>query len=93
MLAKLHRTLQCVMGWEDAHVHQFVIWDERYCVPDEEDVGPHKTKDERKNKLGDVVPGEGSRFRYNYDFGDYCQHVLVVEKTLPPQEGAGTQSA
>ena len=33
------------------------------------------------------MPGEGSQFRYNYDFGDYWQHALVIEETLPPQEG------
>ncbi len=86
-LAKLHRILQRVMGWTDTHLHQFVIRDERYGVPDEEDIGPRKTRDERKYKLSELVPTEGSRFAYNYDFGDYWQHVLVVEKTLPPQEG------
>ena len=87
-LAKLHRILQRVMGWEDAHLHQFVIRDERYGVPDEEDVGPRETKDARKYKLGDVVPAEGSQFRYDYDFGDNWVHIVVVEKSLPPREGA-----
>ena len=86
-LAKLHRTLQRVMGWEDAHLHEFVIQDEHYGVPDQGEEEPRRTKDERKYKLGDVVPGEGSQFRYNYDFGDYWQHALVIEKTLPAQEG------
>src|SRR5712692_259415 len=36
-LAKLHRILQCVMGWQDSHMHQFVIQDQRYGVPDEDD--------------------------------------------------------
>ncbi len=86
-LAKLHRILQRVMGWEDAHLHQFIIRDERYGVPDKEDVGPRQTRDERKYILREVVPGERSQFGYNYDFGDYWQHVLVVEKTFPPEEG------
>jgi Plasmid pRiA4b ORF-3-like protein len=38
-LAKLHTILQRVMGWEDAHLPQFVIQGERYGVPDEEDIG------------------------------------------------------
>jgi len=87
-LAKLHRILQRVVGWEDAHLHQFVIGDQYYGVPGEEDAGPRQTRDERKYTLGEVVLGERSQFRYNYDFGDYWQHVLVVEKILPPQEGA-----
>ena len=87
-LAKLHRILQRVMGWTDMHLHQFVIREKYYGVPDEEDLGPHKTSDERKHKLSDLVPAEGSQFAYNYDFGDYWQHVLMVEKTLPLQESA-----
>jgi len=86
-LAKLHRILQRVMGWEDTHLHQFVIQDERYGAPYKNDEGPRKMRDERKHKLGDVVPAEGSEFRYDYDFGDDWQHVLVVEKTFPPEEG------
>jgi len=85
-LAKLHRILQCVMGWQDSHLHQFVIQDQRYGVPDEDDAGPRETKDERKYKLGDVLPGENSQFMYDYDFGDDWQHVLVIEKILSPQE-------
>ena len=54
-LAKLHRILQCVMGWEDAHLHRFVIQGECYGVPDEEDVESRKTKDERKYGLGEVL--------------------------------------
>ena len=74
------------MGWEDAHLHQFVIGGEYYGIPDQEEE-PRRTKDERKYRLSQVVPGEGSQFRYNYDFGDYWQHALVIEETLPPQEG------
>jgi hypothetical protein len=86
-LAKLHRILQCAMGWEDAHLHRFVIRGERYGIPDEDDIGPSETRDERKYKLCDVMPGEGAQFIYLYDFGDNWEHILVVESALPPQEG------
>ena len=86
-LAKLHRILQRVMGWEDAHLHEFVIQGEHYGVPDQDDEEPPKTRDERKYRLGDLVPGERSQFAYNYDFGDYWEHLLMIEKTLPPEEG------
>ena len=79
------------MGWQDAHLHEFVVRGEHYCVPHQDDGEPPKAKDERKHKLGDIVAAEDSQFVYNYDFGDYWQHVLVVEKTLPPQEGARYQ--
>jgi Plasmid pRiA4b ORF-3-like protein len=34
-----------------------------------------------------VLPGERSGFTYLYDFGDNWEHVIVVEKSLPPGEG------
>jgi hypothetical protein len=37
--------------------------------------------------LNQVVPSEGFKFLYVYDFGDDWQHEIVVEKTLPPVEG------
>jgi len=86
-LAKLHRVLQRVMGWEDAHLHRFVIQGEYYGTPDPDEGGPRKTRDERKYKLSELVSGEGGQLVYNYDFGDDWHHVLVVEKTLPPSEG------
>jgi hypothetical protein len=51
-------------------------------------IGPRTTKDERQYNLSEVTPGGDSQLRYDYDFGDNWVHVLVVEKTLPPQKGA-----
>ncbi|MGC1685767.1 MAG: plasmid pRiA4b ORF-3 family protein [Candidatus Acidiferrales bacterium] len=87
-LAKLHTILQRVIGWEDTHLHRFVIQGERYGVPDEKGVESHKTKDERKHILGEVVADASRQFVYEYDFGDNWQHVLLVEKTLPIKEAA-----
>jgi hypothetical protein len=86
-LAKFHRILQCVMGWEDAHLHRFVIEGEYYGTLQEDERGSQTTRDDRKYTLRDVAPREGWQFAYDYDFGDYWQHVLVVEKTLAPRTG------
>ncbi|OFV97004.1 MAG: hypothetical protein A3F68_00250 [Acidobacteria bacterium RIFCSPLOWO2_12_FULL_54_10] len=54
-LAELHRIVQVVMGWTDMHLHQFIIGN-TYCgVPDEEEIGLRKTKDERDYEPGSVV--------------------------------------
>jgi len=84
-LAKLHRILQCVMGWEDVHLHRFVIEGEYYGTLLEDERGSRTTRDERKYILRNVVPREGWHFVYDYDFGDNWQHVLAVEKTLAPK--------
>jgi len=86
-IADLHHILQIAMGWSDMHLHQFVIRDEYYGLPDEDELSPGKTIDEREYKLSEIVSGENFQFAYDYDFGDNWEHILVVEKTLPAQEG------
>ncbi len=39
-------------------------------------------RDERRTRL-DAIAGEGSAFRYTYDFGDGWDRRVVVEKVLP----------
>lgn len=86
-LARLHRILQCVMGWEDAHLHLFVIRGQRYGLPDEGDISSRQTQDERNYKLGEVVANVPGRFAYEYDFGDNWQHILEIERLFAIEEG------
>jgi hypothetical protein len=87
-LGKLHHILQVVMGWEDYHLHQFIVGGEYYGEPhpDYEVWGP-EMRDERRVKLYQIAPDEGSRLLYEYDFGDSWEHDLLVEKILPPEPG------
>jgi len=87
MFARLHSILQRVMGWEDAHLHQFIIQGEPYGALDKDSGERRKTKDERKHTLSKLVMGTGGQFAYTYDFGDNWEHILEIEKTLPPEEG------
>lgn len=84
-LGDLHAVLQAVMGWEDYHLHQFVIRDTYYGEADTE--ADLETKDEHKTKLSDVVSRARQKFTYEYDFGDGWQHELRVEKALPADPG------
>jgi len=81
-LSRLHRIIQAVMGWWDSHLHQFIVGDIYYGVPDPDDW--HEVKDERRAKLNQIAPSEKSRFIYEYDFGDDWLHSVQVEKILPP---------
>lgn len=89
-LAKLHRILQVVMGWQDAHLHQFIVNDTYYGQLEHlgSDLFPGlETKNEKKAKLEQVAPWEKAKFIYEYDFGDSWEHELLVEKILSPVEG------
>ena len=44
-------------------------------------------RNERSITLCDVAPRTGDRFTYTYDFGDDCEHVIVVEKLVPRATG------
>lgn len=84
-LAQLHCVLQIVMGWEDYHLHEFVIGRRVYSMPDPEDkLYERRVFDERRVRLGRVVPRVGTRFEYLYDFGDGWRHDLLLEAILLP---------
>jgi hypothetical protein len=83
-LGKLHEIVQQAMGWTNSHLHAFLIAGDRYGPPDSD--GESKDIDYRKIKLEDIA-AEGSRFSYEYDFGDDWGHELVVEKVLAPEPG------
>jgi hypothetical protein len=88
-LIKLHRVLQVVMGWEDYHLHQYIVDGVFYGTrdPDFEAIGT-EAANERGVKLYQIAPDAGARFIYEYDFGDGWQHQVVVEKLLPAGPGA-----
>ena len=87
-LGKLHDILQIVMGWTNSHLHHFIIDDEFYGMPLDDDFGDMRTKDETRFKLNQLVSGKGFKFGYEYDFGDSWEHDLVIEKILPAEKGA-----
>jgi hypothetical protein len=80
-LAKLHDIIQTCMGWDDYHLHEFDIGDERYGGPrqwqDDFEVG-----NEGKVKLSQLVGQGVKKFTYVYDMGDNWGHVIQIEKLL-----------
>jgi Plasmid pRiA4b ORF-3-like protein len=84
-LAQLHPLLQCVMGWEDAHLYQFVVSGTRYGDP--RLLGELDAEDARTVPLATLGLREKVKFFYEYDFGDSWEHELLVEKILPRDEG------
>jgi hypothetical protein len=81
-LGTLHRVLQCVFDWEDSHLHQFIVGDTHYGIPDPawDDL---PTINERAVPLSRVLPAVGDVIVYEYDFGDSWRHALRLEQILP----------
>ena len=85
-LHQLHTILQIVMGWTNSHLHQFIIDDEYYGDPEDDEMGD--MKNEKRYRLNQFVRRKGFKFIYEYDFGDSWEHIILVEAILPIQKGA-----
>lgn len=86
-LHQLHTVLQIVMGWTNSHLHQFVIDDEFYGEPEEEDGYSEDLKSEKRFRLNQFVERKGFKFIYEYDFGDSWGHTVLIEAILPVEKG------
>lgn len=88
-LDRLHTVIQYAMGWTNSHLHQFTTGSgfSRTCygTPDEESYGFGSTRlNEKRYTVADIAPAAKSKFIYEYDFGDSWEHIVLVEKILPP---------
>jgi hypothetical protein len=91
-LDKLHEHIQKAMGWTNSHLHQFEIGGVRHGDPallcegwenEEQPVNSLKTK------VSQIVPKNGKRFRFNYeyDFGDGWEHEILFEGCSQAEKG------
>ena len=86
-LDKLHLILQVVMDWDDYHLHQFFIGGQYYGDPEDDIHGDLGIISEKRKRLDRLIAQPGGKFKYEYDFGDGWDHILVVEKILEPEPG------
>ncbi len=86
-LAELHQIIQECMGWQDDHMHAFEIGKEQYSDA-EHGADPYEFRNSRAMRLSMLVEQGIRDFDYEYDFGDSWRHVIDIENTLPPEEGA-----
>jgi hypothetical protein len=81
-LRQLHEALQIVMGWQNQHLHQFVVGDVFYgdtAAPDAFGAVESSTV-----RVYDVMREAGDRITYEYDFGDGWLHEIVLENIQDP---------
>jgi hypothetical protein len=85
-LDRLHQVLQIAMGWENAHLHEFIVGSlrdgEHYGPPapkSEFDFGGPPKRAEKRHTLQQIAPCKGNKFLYWYDFGDDWLHDVAVK--------------
>ena len=81
-LPKLHETIQIVMGWTNSHLHQFIVEDRYYGMPDP-NFDFEEVLDEMDYRLNQLLKKEKDSVVYEYDFGDGWEHKITLEKILP----------
>lgn len=84
----LHVAIQDVMGWEDCHLHQFIIYtgakkrsEQRTFIGMPDDAfGESDTLVSWETKVGAYLASEEKRrIIYEYDFGDSWEHLIEFE--------------
>lgn len=68
------------MGWTNSHLHEFQIGERTIAMVLEDNFDLPDPEDETTIFLKEINFQEGDTFRYLYDFGDYWEHLLEVEK-------------
>jgi hypothetical protein len=83
--------IQNAMAWGGHHLHEFRIMnprsgvEEEIGIPDEDDA-PHVRKG-WTTKISRNFTLENNKAIYIYDFGDYWEHIVELEKILPADPG------
>ena len=81
-LLRLHLVIQAAFGWGHSHLHEFIAGDgERYGTPDPMYDSPGSITSEN-TRLTTAL--RKATLNYVYDFGDYWDHRIKVEKKTAP---------
>jgi hypothetical protein len=95
-LARIHHIIQAYMGWEDYHLHEFLIGGERYGDPfqwQDDFGGESEVGDEGKVKLGRLAARGVKKFTYVYDMGDTWEQRSRSRRCCPPSRASTTRGA
>ncbi len=74
----LDNIIECVFGWTHSHLYEFQIKSEDICfMPD-----PEFDQEDAESELIDEWMWEENKLMYVYDFGDWWEHTILVEKIV-----------
>jgi hypothetical protein len=73
------------MGWQNSHMHQFILNGKYYG---QDTSGDFDMEDEDDIRLSQIFTGRKKpRLVYEYDFGDSWRHEIFLEKRQEPEPG------
>ena len=83
----LHTVIQIAMGWDDDHLHEFLIGKKHYgrVMPDPMGFGDPPVDENIVHLNGVAKPKV--KFRYWYDFGDDWMHEIQIEREVESATG------
>ena len=81
MFYDLHLIIQTVMGWSNSHLYHFVFARNTY-IGNPELLESDDTVDDKKTRLSAIFDKPKAKVIYEYDFGDFWEHDVVLEKIL-----------
>lgn len=84
----LHCAIQDSMGWDDSHLHEFVIFNPKSGIENRIGLPCDGWEDLDlltgwETKISSYFSLENKKAIYTYDFGDGWSHQVVLEKILP----------
>ena len=90
----LHRVIQSAFGWQDYHLFEFEMKDEKSgkvikrIVPREEDLEYHEEAEIMEGRILSEFMPRIKEIKYVYDFGDYWEHQITFLKEHEHYDGS-----
>lgn len=83
-LDELHMVIQLAMGWMNDHLYCFEKGNLRYGIKFDDDPIDTGIKSSEGVTLKFLLRKEKDKITYLYDFGDYWEHSILLEKSSLP---------
>lgn len=79
---ELHVAIQIAFGWENSHLHMFMINNEEIGNEEFDEFEDQNTLNQLSITLNQKIIFEKQKLLYVYDFGDNWEHEITVTKFL-----------
>ena len=86
-LKQFHWILQIAMGWENSHLHEYIVSELRYGTPDPLYDETSQVLLETGVRLERVLRKSGAKLLYLYDFGDFWEHDITLLASFNAEPG------